>query len=217
MLIKVLPIIALVALSGCVSTKNAPIEHSKVALNKPENILVSKRTKPDFSAMTPGKAAFGLFGAVAMITAGNDIIEENAVEDPADYISSEISKALSKKYNLKKIENLKQIKSSKPAEIASAYSNSDWILDVETINWSFAHSPTNWDNYRVIYSAKIRLIDARDKNIVAEGFCSRVPEENEQAPSYDDLLDKNAERLKLELNNAAEYCIGEFKKNVLRI
>lgn len=217
MLKKILSIATLVVLAGCVSTKNIPIDHSKVSLTKPEKILSSKRVKPNFSAMTAGKAAFGLFGAAAMISAGNDIIEKNKVEDPAYYISSELSKALSEKYRLEQVESNKLIKGSKSTQIAETYSDSDWVIDIETINWSFAYFPTDWDNYRVIYSAKLRLIDTRDKNVIAEGFCSRVPEENEQAPSYDELLEKDAERLKFELQEAAVYCVDEFKKKVLNV
>lgn len=214
---KLLLISALVVLSGCVSTKNIPIDHSKASLTKPEKILTSKRAKPDFSAMTAGKAAFGLLGAAAMISAGNDIIKENKVEDPAYFISSELSKVLSEKYHLEQVESKNLIKGSKPTQIAEAYSNSDWVIDIETINWSFAYFPTDWNNYRVIYSAKLRLIDTRDRSVIAEGFCSRVPEEDGQAPSYDELLKKNAEKLKLELQEAAVYCVDEFKNNVLKV
>ena len=189
MLNKVLPVIVLAILSGCVSTKNIPIDHSKVELMKPERILISKRNKTDFVAMTSAKGSTGLFGALAA----------------------------SKKYNFNVIENEMYIETDNVSEILAAYPGTDWILDIETIGWSFYYFPTDWDYYRVMYSAKLRLIDTRDKAIIAEGFCARIPEQSDESLSYDELLEKNAEGLKSELRIAAKYCIDEFKKNVLKI
>lgn len=41
-----------------------------------EYLTVTSRQKPDFSAMTAGKATFGLLGAAAMIFEGNSIIQK---------------------------------------------------------------------------------------------------------------------------------------------
>jgi hypothetical protein len=205
-------------LSGCVSTKNIQISQQNLKQLNPNNVALTTREKPSFSAMTAGKAMFALVGAAAMIAAGNEIVEDNNIEDPANYIRSEIAKELSKNYGFKINEtDPKSVKTSKASEIAKDFPESDLVLDVETINWSFAYFPTDWDNYRVIYSAKIRLIDTKSKSIVAEGFCSRVPEEEKTAPSHEELLANKAERLKQELKIAANTCINEFKNKVLSI
>jgi hypothetical protein len=51
---------------------------------------------------------------------------------------------------------------------------------------------------------------------VAEGFCSRVPDQTPNSPTYEELLANNAERLKRELKEAADFCIGDFKTKVLQ-
>lgn len=205
-------------LSGCVSTKNLQISQQTLKQLNPNNVALTTREKPNFSAITAGKAMFALVGAAAMIAAGNEIVEKNNIEDPASYIQSELAKELSKSYGFTINEtNSKSVKTSNGAEIAKDFPESDLVLDVETINWSFAYFPTDWDNYRVIYSAKLRLIDTKSKSIIAEGFCARVPEEGETAPSHEELLANKAERLKQELKIAASNCIGEFKNKVLSI
>ena len=50
-----------------------------------------------------------------------------------------------------------------------------------------------------------------------EGFCARVPEQTDGAPSRDQLLADQAAALKRELRAAADHCIGEFKTNVLGV
>ncbi|MET4693035.1 hypothetical protein [Endozoicomonas lisbonensis] len=101
--------------------------------------------------------------------------------------------------------------------VSSLYNNSDYILDIQKVNWSFVYFPTDWNNYRVIYTSKLRLIDSRRSKVIAEGFCSRIPVESDSAPSYDELLKNKAEGLKKELELAARYCIQEFKTNVFEI
>lgn len=210
--------VALAALSGCVSTKNVQISQQELQSLKPNNLGLTKREKPDFAAMTADKAMFALVGAVAMISAGNSIVEENEVEDPARYIQSQLAEALSSQYGYTiNAAGDKVVDSIKAVKIAEAYAGSDLVLDIETVNWSFGYFPTDWNNYRVIYSAKLRLVNTKTKSIIAEGFCSRVPEEDDTAPSYDELLANKAERLKQELKIAADTCIGQFKTNVLSI
>lgn len=102
-----------------------------------------------------------------------------------------------------------------PKELAAQYSDADVLLDVQTINWSFVYFPTDWNSYRVIYSAKIRVIDVKKSKLLAEGFCSRIPENSETAPSHDELLADQAARLKQELRIGADHCVEEFRNKVL--
>ncbi|WP_448556127.1 hypothetical protein [Thalassotalea montiporae] len=211
---KMIMLISVVTiLSGCVSTKNVRISQQDLKQLNPNNLALTKREKPDFAAMTAGKAMFALVGAAAMIAAGNDIVEENSIEDPASYIQGELAKELTKNYGFK-LGKSKNVTTSKSKKISEEFQGSDLVLDVETVNWSFVYYPSDWDNYRVIYSAKLRLFDTKTESVIAEGFCSRVPENIDTAPSHDELLDNNAALIKQELKIAANTCIDEFKTNV---
>ncbi|RCV88556.1 hypothetical protein [Billgrantia montanilacus] len=65
------------------------MDTDKVEQTSPASITMSSREKPNFLAMTAGKAMVGgLVGAAAMMIAGNNIVEENEIEDPAGHISS---------------------------------------------------------------------------------------------------------------------------------
>ena len=216
---KVVLLISLFAmLSACVSTKNIKISAVDIKQLNPNNLAITTRVKPDFAAMTAGKAMFAMLGAAAMIAAGNDIVKENEIDDPARYIQAELAKALNASYVFTLSDKAPvTVKTDKAAKITAAFPESDLVLDVETINWSFAYFPTDWDNYRVIYSVKLRLFNTKTNTIVAEGFCSRVPEEDASAPSYDELLVNKAAKLKEELKIAADQCIGELKAKVFSI
>lgn len=191
----------LVTLTGCVSTKIVPLQQRGMASLQGKTLTVAKREKPAFTAGTAGKAAFGLIGATAMIVKGNSIIQENNVEDPAEYIANELAGDLA---------------SAHAMAVVPADSVADILLDVRTVNWSFVYFPTDWNSYRVIYSAKLKLIDNRSRKVLAEGFCARVPEKSDSAPGYDELLADQAARLKQELRAGADHCIAELRAKVLR-
>ena len=197
----VLAVVGLVTFAGCVSTKIVPLQQARMASLQGKTLTVAKREKPAFSAVTAGKAAFGLIGATAMIVKGNSIVQENNVEDPAGYIARELAGDLASAHSM---------------TVVAAGSSADILLDVQTVNWSFTYFPTDWNSYRVIYSAKLRLIDNRSRKVLAEGFCARIPEKSDSAPGYDELLADQAARLKQELTAGADQCIAEFRSKVLR-
>jgi hypothetical protein len=212
-------IVVLLALlsSACVSTKNAKADIATLKAGDYRTYTVSNREKPSFSAMTAGKAAIGgLIGAAAMIAAGNNIVRENEVPDPAVYIGQMLSDTLARNLELQPAQTQGKVaKTGKPGELAKLYANSGLLIDVQTINWSFVYFPTDWNNYRVIYSAKLRLIDTRNGKLLGEGFCSSVPEDKTNAPTRDQLLADKAAVLKSELQKAAEHCVKQFHTNVL--
>lgn len=218
MKVKFLAILIIVSLFflGCVSTKNVPVADSDIDDFRNHTIAVPKRGVPDFAAFTADKAAFGLIGAVATISEGNRIIRENEVEDPANYISEQLVSALSENYQMNPIDtDTSELESEDVKDISRLFKAADYVLDVRTINWSFWYFPNDWNNYRVLYSSKLRLIDTKKSIAIAEGFCARAPEQDEHSPSYDELLLDNAKRLKDELKISADYCIAYFKKNIL--
>jgi hypothetical protein len=151
--------IALVV-SGCASVNIQPIDIKSVAALKNQSLSHTKREKPSFAAMTPGKAVFGLIGAAVMISEGNKIIEENGVPDPATSIAIGLAKALGEKYGTKFSGNTVLVTTDEAERIADASkASAKFVLDVATINWSFIYFPTSWARYRVIYTARARLID----------------------------------------------------------
>jgi hypothetical protein len=82
----------------------------------------------------------------------------------------------------------------------------------------FIYVPTDWDNYRVLYSARPRVIDRQQKAVIAEGFCSYKPEyeDTNKAPTREDLVGNDAEGLKRELAKAADCCIAFFRSSTVR-
>lgn len=207
-----------IAISGCASFNKQAIDAKTVANIKGQTVTYTNRDKPDFAAMTAGKAAFALIGAVAMISEGNNIISTNNISDPANIIAMGLAKELEVAHNVRLVAPPTKVDATDVAQIVSRVNGAArFVIDAQTINWSFAYFPTDWTHYRVIYTAKARLIDAQTKAVVAESFCKHIPESNANAPTYDELVGNQAAGLKAQLKMIANECINSMKTQMLSL
>ena len=214
MLKKIFVAFVIVFLVGCASTKTVRIDQESSITMQEKSMALSASDKPDFAAMTAGKAMFAMVGAFAMISAGNEIVQKHDVEDTAKFITQEVAKNIGSTLSVNIKEPVIYGNNDDIAHLIAVHRHHDYILDIRTVNWSFGYFPTDWDSYRVMYSAKLKLIDVKASEIVAEAFCSRVPEQTSESPSYDQLLENNAARLKDELRISADHCIKELSRKI---
>jgi hypothetical protein len=209
-------IAALLATTGCAAVQKPITEDVAKSLKGKHAAAVAAET-PSFTAMTAGKAMFGVFGAAAMISEGNALVAKHGVQDPAVKLSADLAQELGRKLGVSVAAPSGPAASDDIDDLATRHPNEDLVLDVRTVGWSFGYFPTDWSHYRVIYSVKARLIDVKTKEVLAEGFAQRVPDYTPDAPTYDELLASNAARLKAELNKAAKECYAELLQRTFRL
>lgn len=206
------------AMAGCANVNKQPITSAGISHLKDQPLVQTKRPLPDFAAMTAGKAAFALVGAALMISEGNALVAKNQIADPAGEIAANLAKELEAAHGARVVPEKIAVASGGVSDVSAATGSvARFVVDVETINWSFAYFPADWAHYRVIYTARARLIDTANKTIVAEGFCSRVPASNAGAPTLDELTGNGAELLKKELSVAAAECVKTLKSEMLAL
>lgn len=216
-MVRLVVVAATLGMAGCVSVQQIPMNASSAEALKDKEIALSERARPDFAATTPGRGAFGMIGAAVTISEGNKLVKEHGIEDPALYIGKSLAADLHGRYSTRLSLKGAPVASDEVGDLVKNANGSALLLDVRTINWSFVYFPTSWGKYRVIYSARLRLVDAKSGKVLAEGSCARVPDQTDNAPSYDELIANSAARLKQELRTAADFCIGEFKSKVLSL
>lgn len=200
---------------GCATVK--PITPEIADGLKGKRVAWSVQTKkPDFTAMTAGKAMFGMIGALAMVSAGNEIVKENGVEDPAARKAEELFAALRQKYGLVPA-GWVDPGDDDVEKLAARFPNTDLLLDVRTVNWSFGYFPTDWTHYRVNYAMRATLYDLKNKTILVAGGANRMPENGPGMPTYDELLAAKARRLKAELQREAQECFQDIARDTFRL
>ncbi|WP_267226253.1 hypothetical protein [Dyella silvae] len=204
-----------VVLSGCVSAPTKSLDSGSALQGK--HVVVTQYAKPDFSAMTPGKAAFGMFGAMAMVSAGNELVKSENIEDPAIEISEQIANDMAVKRSATVLPSSHQIAADdNPASLVKIYPGADVILDVKTINWMYSYYPTQWSKYHVFYAARVRLIDGKTGALVAQQLCKVDPTDPNDPPTNDALRADHAALLKQFLHKAASTCVSNVEQQALR-
>lgn len=210
---------AALVMTGCVSMSTVQVTPGAASGLKGQSVVTTiRKPLPDFAAVTPGKAMFGVVGAMAMISEGNSIIANNSIADPAEQVAKGLNLAMASRYASTPADNTVSVSSDDVTSISQAAGTSArFAIDVQTVNWSISYFPTDWTHYRVIYTAKARLIDTMQKSVIAEGFCKHIPESNANAPSYDELMANHAALLKSQLSAAANNCISSLQSEMLAL
>jgi len=206
----VIIMVGVLVISGCAGVSNVPITSEAASSIKNRVITLAVHETPSFRAVTRGKSQFLLLGIAAVYTHGNQIITENNIDDPAKNIGEKLVLQLRDKYETEIAPIRVFVINDDIQDISKKNSGLDLLLDIKTTNWAFAYYLTSLSKYRVLYSAQLRLIDMKKGEILAEGLCERNPDQTSNSPTYDELLDNNAEGLKNELREAEEFCAGEF-------
>lgn len=209
----------LLTATGCVSTRHLPLSAEARIKIKDQSLALTQREMPGFGAFGTGNALFGALGGAASLSKGSAILTNNSVPDPTRYIAETIADELAIKFGVIVEDRAETITdSSNHFEVAAIPTSARYLLDVQTVNWGWIYYPTAWSKYQIIYSAKLRLVDAKQKIVIAEGFCAaNLDSDSELAPTEEEMLHDNARILKQKSREAADFCISEFRSKTLGI
>jgi hypothetical protein len=203
-------------LVGCVSTRNVTVTNERTQAWPGKTIAVTSRPRADFVAMTAGKAAFALVGAIAMIEAGNAIVKENDIQDPSPVLAKGLLDEARTRYGVVDAATATvAVDSTDIPKLAHADNGADLLIDVQSMGSQFRYFPVDWSHYAVDSSFKVRLIDVRASSLIAEGFCRQTTDKDPSPPTRDELLADHAARLKAILSAQRDACLTQLKKDVL--
>ena len=90
----IVPLAAMLALTGCVSTATKTIDAQALGAVRNQSVVRTARDMPDFGEMTPTKATLGLIGAALIISEGNKTVATNHIADPAEAIAASLLNAM---------------------------------------------------------------------------------------------------------------------------
>ncbi len=217
--IKKLVVLSLISffVAGCAGLQTVPLIDDAATNFTGKSVVLIKKETPDLSFLSIGKALF-LGPVLGPLSASkNKDIKDIKIDDPADYIGQKLAEEVSAKYGFTMDKKTSVISGGSVSKIAARHKDFAYALDVSTIGWQVIYFLRNPKKYNLYYSAGARLIDTSTGKIVANGFCNHNPIEYENAPTRDELLANDGERLKKELQEAADYCLNDFRKNIFNI
>lgn len=208
----------LLMLSGCASVPAHPLsaESSRALVGK--TLASSRHDSPNFTAKTAGKALLGVVGRVAMRSAGNQIVSDNAIADPAIAIIKGVKKHLVAQRQMKLAPDKAGFATTDDvATLVAMYGGAHYLLDVQTTRWMFKYRRLDWSHYEAKYSAHVRLIDTAKQTVIAETECNSSHGDPNHPPTADDLLQNQAALLKRYMAEAANSCVEVVSKYILRL
>jgi len=224
-LVLILSACLVFGLTGCVSTKNTSIPRDRLAQASGSTLAITSRPVPAFVPFRPSQAVLGglggaiggAIGGIAAANAGNDLMKKHGMDDPAVPLARELAAHLATSHGVVIPEGAPvAVDSVDLTEIATAAAGkADLLLDVQTVNWSCIYLPTKWTRYRVMYSVKLRFIDVKKKQLIAEGFFAWQTPDGPGFPTYDELFADNAALLRRQLDEARATAAKHFTTQIL--
>jgi hypothetical protein len=217
---KLLSCLALASsmLPSCVSPKNVAISSADRAAMRGKTVVVSKREMPGFAVMTPGKAVTAgmtglvggaIVGAVAA-NEGKEALQRHHVAAPENGVSQGLLKQLVSRNGARPASAPTTVKGGNAQEIAGAYPQADYVLDVFTTAWMGSYYPGTFSKYYILHGTKMQLIERSSGRVVAEGFHSYKGEDKERAPDYDGIFANDAAFLKAETKKSTDGATATF-------
>jgi hypothetical protein len=189
--------LSLVGTLALASDKPIPLSEDAGALLLGKTVTVTRHEKPSFIAMTAGKAAFAVLGVAAAVSAGNAMVKENGISDPADIIERELAGAVIRQHGMQQSAGPSPvIKGDSTKELLALKVDSDYLLDVRSGSWNIQYYPAQWGKYWVGYSVQVQLIDKRSGKLVSNMACNANTIKHQPYPTRNALLDNHAQLLK---------------------
>ncbi len=224
--------LTLLILSGCRASTIALSPQDSTTIRGKTGTM-SKYARPSFYVITAGKGVFssltgGILGPLLIvgpaIHAGNRLVQENDVEDPAHNIAKELGKHLERRYGVLVNSRTSAVCRKDSLDmLISTYGNSGLLLDVKTFDWGISWTVSGWNDYFISYSARLRLIDTKSKRVLAQAVCTKPGQLqlsvdgplsslrfNSEHLSYEYLTANRARGLKDRLLEASRYCVDSF-------
>ncbi|MEN1930217.1 hypothetical protein WCE37_14675 [Luteimonas sp. MJ250] len=165
-----------------------------------------------------------VLGIVAFVDAkqkADKVRAEYDVRDPAQYIAAALGRETAAALGITSSDQPSGLESSfssvhltlrSAKELAATYGTGALVINVGTQNW-FADT-VGKDRYRVSYWAKAQVVDTNTRTVLASKECQAPLKKRDVAPELSAMLAGDAESLKFELHEAANYCLDVFRKGL---
>ncbi|HEX4859820.1 MAG TPA: hypothetical protein VFV07_01200 [Rhizomicrobium sp.] len=180
---------------------------------QPLTIVVQK--KATFVATTSGRAAFALLGALASMSAGDQLVKDNDIADPSVMIADGLASDLASRFKTAPPTTIHDFDSDAEADIAKAAGGKGLALYVETTGWGFGYYAFKWGRYHVGFSMHARLIDAATGAVIAQAPCKHAFNDEDHAPDYDAMMADQAAFIKKTFADGASACVAELEGKML--
>jgi hypothetical protein len=196
--------------------------------------MVADHRSPPMSADGPAKRGFepaymnGLIMGGLVVAAKAQTANRKRVhwmkgcepEDPADQLREVMGDALGKTFSLEVRESERTTRAKTLEDVIKVYPGVDLILDISTSNWGIRsvkapNAKGQLVHFAVAYEGSLRLIDPRQRAVIAEATCLTQFTNGDAPPTVNELLEDDCALLNEGLKANAEACASWYRKTAL--
>jgi hypothetical protein len=208
------------SLSGCAGTQPVAISETARTSLQGAPVTIVTHSEPSFVAMTVGKGAFAMLGALAAIADGEQLVKDHHIPDPALAVAARMTPVLQQRFKSAGAKSISdpEDKLTTDGALASAAGNQGVVLDIVTTGWGFFYTTKSLGHYAINMNLKARLIDAGSGKVIALSTC--VPPDGKQwgedlpKPTYDEMMADDTALIKSRMLDAANACSILIEKNM---
>jgi len=208
---------------GCGTSDFRPLNRTVLRATHPKTLAIAVSRSPKVD-ITAGGAGWGflepLVGVKGQSRTGEKYPKHIPIQDPVVAIREEVASALAKRFDLQ-VEGREDFvtKASTPDGLAKDYPTSDLILDIRTREWTISQvqlgNSTNADHVAIRYQGVLRLVDARQKAVIAQSTCTSIPVDSPDLPTLDEFLANDGALFHSALAEVGAYCADDYRTRVL--
>ena len=206
--------LAVLSLSACATKlKTIPMENVSAFKSASGNLKSVSAPAPALLHTQSSKAAFGLLGAAANISAGNKLVDQGVLQDPSLTVEAKLSEYLTSKSGLTASSPLTFEKQKEVPKVPT--NDGGYVIDAQTVIWGLSYFPLNWTSYQTYYTGNVRLIDPEGEVVAATNCEFKHPETAAESPEYDVLVSGGGVVMQENLQIMANKCVDKFKSETL--
>lgn len=206
--------LAVISLSACATKLDTvPIEDPAAFKAATGTLKAVAEPAPDIMHSQSSKAAFGLLGAAASVSAGKKLVEKGVLQDPSLSVEAKLSDYLASKSGLSKSSAMTYTSRKEVPDVPT--NDGGYVIDAETVLWGLNYFPLNWTSYQTYYTGNVRLIDSEGEIVAATNCEFKYPETAAESPEYDVLVSGGGVVMQENLEIMADKCVEKFKSETL--
>lgn len=202
---------------GCASVPTQSVSNQSMVAWKGKTVAFTSRPRPSMIMMTAGKAAFGLIGVAAGTSAGNELVKEDNIPDPAPLVAHDLLQIAERQYGVVPASlPTVSVDTRDTAELVKAGNGADLLFDVESLGQGINYFPTDWSHYWLMSGLILRVIDVHSGTVVGQAVCRQNSQHQANPPSKDQLLANGGQVLKSMIAAQSDACRDLFAAQVLK-
>jgi hypothetical protein len=159
-------------------------------------------------------ALFGPFGGAVVGARAATIGKELRIRQGAEDLSVQLATRLGEELKAT-LPNLKRAAEAPAGDEVDALKKAGLlplVLDVRSAG-NIIYYGSNWARYRLVYAARVRLVDTQQERVLWQGVCTlKGAEDPAQAPTLDDLEATDGVAYRRLLGEATSGCATEILK-----